>query len=322
MADNKNLHIGGLADISDSKRFELIHKTIIAGTAFRLDGSTTKIDQYIWDGWLSGFTATMHKDEYDQCEKFAILWSQDDSADAPEMGIPQNVVELGYLMKNHRIDRENVKIAGTNNTMESPSATQWNVAANFKNAEDFRVRKTDTQPSADATNIVTRRIIDAVVRHISSGYYEGTVTAADAAGQEALNYFAGAESIRKAMRKYRYLATRLLPVDMVEPFLDGYYKTHEVLIETLKRRYGLGKDQLLMTDHFKKMDAIIAENTPMEFKIGRLRSQINKLLIKKSADYPVCRDFPGHTLIQRYPEEYSPIVNTLLTFCRVCWYHP
>ena len=310
MATNKNLDVGGLADISDTKRFELIHKTIIAGTAFRLDGSTTKIDQYIWDGWLSGFTATMHKEEYDQCEKFAILWSQDDVAESPELGIPGDIDELVYLVKNYKIDRTTIPMTGLNSVDGHPSGEIWSKIMQLKK-EDWRLVKQD---QLDATDVNIREVVDVIIRNISGGYYEKASDTAVPYGTETNNYFANANEIRAAMRKYRYLATRLLPVDMVDPFLDGYYRSHTVLIETLKRRYGLGKDQLLMTDHFKKLAKIVKEDIPMEFKMGKLQSQINRLLIKKAEDFPSCQDFPGHVTVQRYPEECNPIVHTLLQF--------
>ena len=309
---NKSLEVGGLADISDTKRFELIHKTIIAGTAFRLDGSTTKIDQYIWDGWLSGFTATMHKEEYDQCEKFAILWSQDDVAESPELGIPSNIDELVYLVKNYKIDRKSVPMTGDSSVVTDghPSGEVWAKILQLKSA-DWRLVKQD---SLEPTDVNIRQVVDVIIRYISGGYYEQATDSSAPYGTETNHYFQKAADIRAAMRKYRYLATRLLPVDMVDPFLDGYYRTHSVLIETLKRRYGLGKDQLLMTDHFKKLSKIIKEDIPMEFKIGKLQSQINRLLIKKPEDFPSCQDFPGHVTVQRYPEECGPIVHTLLQF--------
>lgn len=310
MATNKNLDVGGIADISDTKRFELIHKTIIAGTAFRLDGATTKIDQYIWDGWLSGFTATMHKEEYDQCEKFAILWSQDDVAESPELGIPGDIDELVYLVKNYKIDRKSIPLTGTNSTDGHPSGEIWGKIMEMKKDKWRLVKENDLEP----TDINIREVVDAIIKNISGGYYEKSTDSEAPYGTETNKYFANAVDIRAAMRKYRYLATRLLPVDMVDPFLDGYYRSHTVLIETLKRRYGLGKDQLLMTDHFKKIAKIVKEDIPMEFKMGKLQSQINRLLIKKSEDYPACQDFPGHVTIQRYPEECSPIVHTLLQF--------
>ena len=238
---NKNLELSGLADISDTKRFELIHKTIIAGTAFRLDGSTTKIDQYIWDGWLSGFTATMHKDEYDQCEKFAILWSQDDVAESPELGIPGNIDELVYLVKNYRIDRKSIPMTGDNSTDGHPSSTVWGKILQLKST-DWRLEKVGTE---EATNMNVRQVVDVIIKYISGGYYDKLADSSKPFGTETNHYFANAEEIRKAMRKYRYLATRLLPVDMIDPFLDGYYRNHTVLIETLKRRFGLGKDQPL-----------------------------------------------------------------------------
>ena len=309
---NKNLELGGLADISDTKRFELIHKTIIAGTAFRLDGSTTKIDQYIWDGWLSGFTATMHKDEYDQCEKFAILWSQDDVAESPELGIPSDIEELAYLIKNYKIDRKSIDMAGDASVVTDghPNGAIWAKVMELKK-DDWRITQEDSKAPTD---IKIREVVDAIIRNISGGYYEKVGDSTVPFGTETNHYFEKSKEIREAMRKYRYLATRLLPVDMVDPFLDGYYRNHSVLIETLKRRYGLGKDQLLMTDHFKKLIKIVREDIPMEFKIGKLQSQINRLLIKKAEDYPACQDFPGHVTIQRYPEECGPIVHTLLQF--------
>ena len=310
-----DLSINELNQVSDSKRYDLIYKSVIAGTAFRLDSSATKLDQGLWDAWFSGFTATMHKDEYSFIQKFAVLWSINDDDSDVTLGVPENIEQLVDLIKRGRIDRLDIDFAERNGSYAGhPSGDNWKLIKNLT-VSDWNLMDDNSQdPPVTKTPEILRKIVDKIVNKISGGYYFRTASAKENAGSEAEIYFAAADQIRTAFRKFRHLSTRLLPSDMVSSFLDGFYPSFDILIKALKRRYGLGDEEVSMVEHFKEFDKIIAETAPMEFKIGKLRAEVRKMLFVKEADFPVCQDFPGHKEIQSSKEEFSPIVHTLLMY--------
>ena len=127
-----DLSINELNQVSDSKRYDLIYKSVIAGTAFRLDSSATKLDQGLWDAWFSGFTATMHKDEYSFIQKFAVLWSINDDDSDVTLGVPENIEQLVDLIKRGRIDRLDIDFAETPGSLAGhPTPDNWNLIQNL-----------------------------------------------------------------------------------------------------------------------------------------------------------------------------------------------
>ena len=84
-----------LREMSEQKRLDLIYKSVIAGSAFRLDASLTTIDQGTWDAWYSGYTATMYKDEWSFIQTFKILWEMNaQKSNSAVLGVPSNINEL------------------------------------------------------------------------------------------------------------------------------------------------------------------------------------------------------------------------------------
>lgn len=304
--------VNELAQVNDSKRYDLIYKSVIAGTAFRLDSNATKLDQGLWDAWYSGFTATMHKDEYSFIQKFAVLWSINDDDSDVTLGVPENIEQLADLLKKGRIDRTDIDYTKREGSYAGhPTVNNWTAIKNLTNAT-WNLR--DEAPNVTRTPDVLRDIVDKIVNKISGGYYHRTAVRANLFGTEAETYFQAADGIRKAFRKFRHLSTRLLPSDMVSSFLDGFYPSFDILIKALKRRYGLGNEDVSIIEHFREFDKIIAETAPMEFKIGKLRAEIRKMLFVKEDEFPICQDFPGHKEIQSHREEFTPIVHTLLLY--------
>ena len=69
-----------------------------------------------------------------------------------------------------------------------------------------------------------------------------------------------------------------------------------------------------MIDWFRKLDEALNNSCPTEFKIQRLRTLISSKFITDPSKFPTCSDFEGDTVIQQYPEEFSPMIATLLQY--------
>ena len=299
-----------MKEMSEQKRLDLIYKSVIAGSAFRLDASLTTIDQGTWDAWYAGFTATMYKDEWSFIQNFKILWEMSaQKSNTATLGVPADIDQLVSLIKCGRIDRKDIDYDGTGSTDGHPSTVNWGLIKGLTNDNYRQEADGALQPTPETL----RKILDHIAGHISGNYYHNGC-AGKLAGSELKIYFEASNKIIAAFRKFQYLATKLLPTDMVDPFKDGYYINFDALIAALKRRYGLSDDQFTIVDHFRQFDKIIAAKQPMEFKMGRLRTELRKMLFIDPEKFPVCQDFPGHKQIQSHPEEITPIVHTLLLY--------
>ena len=299
-----------MIEMTEQKRLELIYKSVIAGSAFRLDKNLTTIDQGTWDAWYSGFTATMYKDEWSFIQNFKILWEMhSQKSNTAILGVPANINQLVSLIKCGKIDRFDIEYCGTGSSDGHPSSLNWGLIKGLT-SDTYRIERSG---ALEPTPEVIRNILDSIAEHISGGYYHANCIG-ETPGTELATYFEASNKIIAAFRKFQYLANKLLPTDMVDPFFDGYYVNFDALIQALKRRYNLSEDQFTMVDHFKQFDKIIAAKQPMEFKIGRLRTELRKMLITDPAKFPVCQDFPGHKQLQSGPEEITPIVHTLLLY--------
>ena len=299
-----------IKEMSEQKRLDLIYKSVIAGSAFRLDASLTTIDQGTWDAWYSGFTATMYKDEWSFIQNFKILWEMNaQKSNTAILGVPADINQLVSLIKCGRIDRKDIDFCGNGSTDGHPSALNWGLIKGLTNDTYRMTQQDEHQPTAE----VLRQILDHIAAHLSGNYYHNSAIGKDA-GFELNTYFDASNKIIAAFRKFQYLANKLLPTDMVDPFKDGYYINFEALIAALKRRYGLSDDQFTIIDHFRQFDKIIAAKQPMEFKMGRLRTELRKMLFTDPDKFPICQDFPGHKQVQSHPEEITPIVHTLLLY--------
>ena len=307
--------INGLGDVNDTKRYDIIYKSVLAGTAFRLDSTATKLSQGLWDAWYSGFTATMHKDEFSFIQKFAVMWSFDDDDSDTKLGVPEDINQLVDMLKKGRIDRLDIDFAESHGSMAGhPTINNWKLIQELTNDTWQFVDDDSATPKIKKTPDVLRKIVDKIVNKLSGNYYYNTAQKSNLPGTETKLYFENADKIRAAFRKFRHLSTRLLPSDMVAAFLDGFYPSFDILIRALKRRYGLGTEDVSMVEHFREFDKIIAEKAPMEFKIGKLRAEIRKMLFTKEDEFPVCQDFPGHKEVQSHKEEFTPMIHTLLMY--------
>ena len=85
-------------------------------------------------------------------------------------------------------------------------------------------------------------------------------------------------------------------------------------MNAVKRRFGRCRTQDTMIDFFKKLDKAIDEKSPHEFKIGNLRGILKKQYVVDRDQFFICKDFADDRHMQKHPEEYSPIINTLIQY--------
>ena len=116
------------------------------------------------------------------------------------------------------------------------------------------------------------------------------------------------------MRKAYKAGQVMLTSDLSPNYCAGFYPNYHATMNAIKRRFGRCQTQDTMVDFFKKLDKAIVDKNPHEFKMGILRGILKKQYITDPDDFFICKDFDDDRNVQKYPEGYSPIINTLLQY--------
>ena len=228
-------------------RMEYLHKLVLAGSAFRLPEDPKKVTPQSWNGWLSGIRATIQEGDILRVENLKYLWDLEPDVMHPIQGVPKDITELTYLLKIGRISRFDIEYTSNGNDNGHPSKTAWN---DIQALTDFvAVKAGDVNPPAE--NL--RKIVDKIVAFITSNMYELTE---GPPGTISVKYFEDFTTNRKALRKFRSMAEKLLPSDINEGFRDGFYVDYDAMIGAMKRKYNMGNEQKTVIDHFLKIDKI------------------------------------------------------------------
>lgn len=219
--------------------------------------------------------------------------------------MPEDITELAYLLKIGRISRFDIEYNSTGHDDGHPSKTAWK---NIQALTEFVVIKKDD-------NVVTednlRKIVDKIISFITTKMYDH---AEGPAGTTALKYFDDHATNRKALRKFRAMAEKLLPSDINDGFKDGFYIDYDAMLGAMKRKYSMGNEQKTIVDHFLKIDKILEKETKTEFTMGALRSHIKKLLVVKDEERPYIQYYKGHKERITTNEEFGPMANFLLEY--------
>ena len=289
----------------DGKRMDYMHKLVLAGSAFRLPEDPKKVTPQSWNGWLSGVRATIQEEDILRVEKLKYLWDPEPDVLHPIQGVPKDITELSYLLKIGRISRYDIEYNSTGNDDGHPSKTAW---SNVQGLSEFVVVKEDDKT---VTTENLRKIVDNIISFITSKMYEPTN---NSPGASTIRYFTDHTTNRKALRKFRAMAEKLLPSDINEGFKDGFYVDYDAMIGAMKRKYSMGNEQKTIIDHFLKIDKILEKQTKTEFTMGALRSHVKKLLVTKQDERPYIQYYQGHKERITTNEEFGPIVNYLLEY--------
>ena len=302
----------------------LYQRRMVAGQSFKLPDEPTITDAQ-WESFKGTFMADLSDDVTEKSRSFRYLWEDEEensSSARPTYGIARNMIQLGQLMKNNKILREDIEYKGLGNDNGIPSATAWQAISDLTVFTPFKVEADATHDAIEPTNENYRKIVDAIVNFITSEYYmdAARIEHPNAAqtgcvpGAIAKLYFADYTDNVKIMRKAYKCGQVLLTSDLSPNFAAGLYPNYTAIMNAVKRRYGRCRTQDTMVDFFRKLDKIFDDKSPFEFKIGMLRNLLKKYYITESADFFVCKDFEDDRNKQRHPESFTPIVATMLHY--------
>ena len=127
--------------------------------------------------------------------------------------------------------------------------------------------------------------------------------------------FNDAEKIRKVLGKFRMNMLKWSHPYLVDGFENGRYRNWEAKEAAIRRAYGKDEKQKYMIDLFRDIDEVMDNNkTTVEIKVQHMRDVLKKIMITDVSKAYKTRDFDKDRCIQRYPEEYSPVINSLITY--------
>ena len=300
-------------DLSDDKTNNLYTRRIIAGECFKLPDSAECPDD-LWDAWMATFMTGLKDDEFQKAKKFRYNWTtdtEDGIVSTVKYGVAGGVVDLATLMKQGFVRRTDITVPKSGGGTCNPTITAWK---NFCALKQFSMHKVEASEGVDgiektADNFL--EIADAVVDFITGGWYAVHL---ETKGLATTTYFSDYVINTKAMRAAYDHGNKCLCTDLTESFVNGVYRTYKDVVYAVRRRYNRCRTQETMVDWFNHIDKVVGGTSPMEFKIQKLRFQMEKIFITDPSKFPTCSDFPGDELVQQNPEEYNPAINTLLTY--------
>ena len=297
-------------DLNDPKQYQIYQRRMVAGEKIRLPNTPTVTDE-MWYTFEHGFMQ-LKDDTGERSKVFRYFW-EPESAEVTALTVPYgvagNITQLVKLIESNRIQRDMIKV---DNVM--PTSNIWTKVKKLTAAtyamKEIKVEATVQTPKTPTPELKT---VDAIVNYLTNDYY--VIPAEIQGGDPGLItklYFDDFETNLKIIRKAYCEGKDYLPYGMTECFKSGMYADYKQTVAAVKRRYGRCKSQDTMMDLFRKLDRAFSERTRHEFKIGNLRNILQKYYITK--DFPTCSDFENDSISQTTKEEYSPIINTLLSY--------
>ena len=301
-------------DIKNDSHLNLIYRRMIAGLCFRLPNAPTCPDD-IFESWMATFLTDSVEDPSGKSRAIRFAWTQERVGD---FEIPivkyfcaKNLTELINIAKESGlITRTNIRLHDN----EPPSKTCWSEAMKVNIFTPVQIVKDETNGiPADIPATPQRYLLvyDAIVHYLTGGYYK---TDDETAGFPTQKYFLDYEENLKVLKHAYKIGSETIVIDLLPSFKEGTYFDYKATVSAVKRRYGRGLTQETMIDWFRKLDEALNNKSPTEFKIQRLRTLISAKFITDPSKFPTCSDFEGDTIVQNYPEEFTPMIATLLHY--------
>ena len=317
--DEQNYSVDWI-NTKNPQEMSLYQRRMVAGQHFKLPDETTISDAQ-WESFKGTFMSDLGDDVTEKAKTFRYLWEDEDdnpSAVKPSYGVAKNIVQLGKLLENGKIMRDDIEYKGVGNDGGNPSQTAWDAIMTMTTFVAFKVEPTEG-PTIEPTQELHRKIIDCIINYITNDYYseaakkEHPNATKDGAhpGAIAKMYFEDYSDNVKIMRKAYKCGQVLLTSDLSPNFTAGFYPNYAAVLNAVKRRYGRCRTQDTMVDLFRKMNKVFSDKGPFEFKIGLLRNLLKKHYITDKNDFFVAKDFEDDRTKQRHPEGWTPIVATL-----------
>ena len=269
----------------------------LLGSPFKLMKESVRNEREI-DHWCYGFLSQFKYQDARVIKNFKILWRRGDlsTEGIPQFGVAKNLKDLQFFMEDNRL---RCKVIGID-------VEDWE---NLKSLDESILGPVTRKGTIYKRDQLLLSMIDKVVIHMTGIVYKDLKEP----GEATRAYFDDYEKNVLAMNEFFDKANIFILDEIKDTFNSGSYSSWKSLVHVTKRRCGFHESHYTITGLLQKMKNIAMSDDMMESKIMDMESEISRYMIKDPRKFFPTHDIPGieDEFLQRYPEEYTPIVNTL-----------
>ena len=278
-------------------------KSLHAGHVYQLTASSQLTESSLRQ-WFENLLSLFTVEEQAFIQKTKYLWRKGDIFKSQALLMfPANRGHLASLFKQHRLTAD----------MFDPKLTTAEMAVLTADGPDldYAIKAEGANPvctvcSNDCVGTCNghRAVFNKVVKYITGGMYS-----------DATKAFGEATEARKALNKFQNTARRFILPSLVEPFNNGKYTSWTALVNSTRRAFNIQEDKVTLSNLFNRIQEAASADGNMENKIDALSTIAMDIAITDEADYFRPVDFEGdYSQTMSAPEQYGPLVNTLLTY--------
>ena len=300
---------------------DMVNKSHHAGRIYRLPTmsqlKSRKMDKATLKAWVTAFMALFKEDEQVNVKHTMFLWRCEDDMDynAVRNGIPGDAAQVKWLFDNSRLLQQDFTPELTNKEMEIINAAEKLDFPEEHPVSEQPEKCTKCKQDHLGTCPYKIAVYDKIVAKITGNQFK-----------TAFKLFEGGDNfpdktkenlyrIRKVMENLKSQMSNYINLDIVAQFEDGHFHNWNILIQAIYRIYKIEETQENMSQLFHSIEEIVsASGKSTETKIGNLREVLRKIQIKGRENYFLSRDYEKGREVQTVDEQYSPQVNTLLTY--------
>ena len=293
-----------MASQSNRSTEDLIRKSLHAGHVYQLTHAKKETESSLRN-WFENFLSLFTVEEQTVIQKCQYLWRKGDILKAQSLLLfPSNREQLAKLFTTNRLAKD----------LFNPPLTdqEVNVITEANGDElDYAIKQEGTNPVCTTcrrdcvgTCAGHRRVFDSVINHITNGLYK---TAPEA--------FKNAASVRKALSKFQNTAKRFILPELSDAFTNGKYIKWTSLTNSIRRAFNIKEEKQTMSNLFSRIHTAATSAINMENKIDSLADIAMEIAITDEKDFFRPKDFDDDvSQTMSTPEQYGPLVNTLLTY--------
>ena len=318
---------------------EFIEQLYLEGKIWKLERDNYRCPGHV-KNWLNAFILGFEPIEREFIRNVRILWRSDDEykgSEWPRYGIAANIAQLKCLINDRRIHRDEIGIELEiwNEILELDTVVLRN-CDNLENTSDennedrnsddqesdslivqghFKdfASTTETENVSLKTNISATpdhilEALDKIVTHLTGKFYNAHTDLGAKFGAYIDDY----DFNIKVMTSFWDKGNAYLPNDLAKFFRSGEMLSWRGVIRELKDYFECNENQETMIDLFAELTSIAMQNCGTKNKFDRMRSKISQFFITNPEDFLTCYESDYFKIRQTTPEEFSPIVHTLL----------
>ena len=328
---------------------EFLEQLSLEGKIWKLERETYRRPDDITN-WEHCFLMSFDEERESKSEvvkNFRIFWrSTDDrkNSEWPRLGIAGNLSQLKCLMNDGRIHRDDigidwevwnqileldevksrgeieVKSGGNDDTdvnvaMDESKSLSSENEVNFVDFKSLGIIGSENgsldsnESGIIGTSDYILEALDKIVTFLTGKFYN-TYTEV---GAKYEAYIKDYDSNVRVMEQLWNRGCAFLPNELVATFKSGIITSWKGLIGELKDYFDCNENRDTMIDLFADLTTIAMGKYAATSKFMIMRNKISNFFITEPKDFLNCKDSRNFETRQTKPEEYSPIVNTLLT---------